>query len=235
MLEVHVEEAQAVTRGALLGRIETRTLDDARQSAISAVRNAENQLAVARREVERTEQLVKAGALAARDLDLARRPTSRRSRRSWPTRKSRLASAERQLGDAVIRAPIGGIVAKKPVNVGDVVSLGDGALHRHRPVVDAARGLGAVRRPDAAARRRHGRVHRSRLRSDVQRPHRARLRRRPTRRRGRCRFSSPIPNVGGRLVAGLFAEGRVVASPRTGSPCRSTPSTRPRTRRGCCA
>ena len=53
--QVMVEEGQAIRRGTLLGRIETRTLDDAKQSALSAVRNAENQLAVAQREIERTE------------------------------------------------------------------------------------------------------------------------------------------------------------------------------------
>jgi len=57
--QVTVKEGQAVRRGALLGRIETRTLDDVKQSAMSAVRNAENQLAVAQREMERTETLVK--------------------------------------------------------------------------------------------------------------------------------------------------------------------------------
>ena len=106
MLEVHVEEGQTVMRGALLGRIETRTLDDARQSASSAVRNAENQLAVARREVERTEKLVNAGAIAARDLDLTKSQVSA-VEAQLADAKARLASAERQLGDAVIRAPIG--------------------------------------------------------------------------------------------------------------------------------
>ena len=50
VLEVKAEEAQAVAKGALLARIETRTLEDARDSAASAVRSAENQLAVARRD-----------------------------------------------------------------------------------------------------------------------------------------------------------------------------------------
>jgi hypothetical protein len=49
-------------RRALLGRIETRTPEDAKQSASSALRSAQNQLSVARREVERTEKLVTAGA-----------------------------------------------------------------------------------------------------------------------------------------------------------------------------
>ena len=59
--------------------------------------------------------------------------------------KSRLASADRQLADTVLRAPIDGIIAKKPVNTGDVVSVGDRAVHHHRPIVDAARSLGARR------------------------------------------------------------------------------------------
>ena len=71
MLEVRAEEGQSVARGALLGRIETRTLDDARQSATSAVHNAESQLAVARREVERTEQLVTAAITAFSDTGYA--------------------------------------------------------------------------------------------------------------------------------------------------------------------
>ena len=123
MTQVNVEEGQAVRRGTLLGRIETRTLDDVRQSAMSAARIAENQLAVARREVERTETLVKAGALAARDLDVARRHVTA-AEAQLADAKSRLASADRQLGDTVLRAPIDGIVAQRPVNAGDVVSVG---------------------------------------------------------------------------------------------------------------
>jgi multidrug efflux pump subunit AcrA (membrane-fusion protein) len=38
MVEVAVLEAQPVRKGAVLGRIETRTLEDAKQSASSAVR-----------------------------------------------------------------------------------------------------------------------------------------------------------------------------------------------------
>ena len=123
MVEVAVLEAQAVQQGALLGRIETRTLDDAKQSASSAVRSAENQLSVARREVERTEKLVNAGALAARDLDVAQN-TVTAAEAQLADAKARLASADRALGDTVIRAPIHGIVSKRTVNAGDVVSPG---------------------------------------------------------------------------------------------------------------
>ena len=89
----------------------------------TGTRNAENQLGVAQREVERTEKLVNAGAIAARDLDLVKSNVSA-VEAQLADAKARLASAERQLGDAVIRAPIPGIVSMKSVNVGDVVSPG---------------------------------------------------------------------------------------------------------------
>ena len=123
ILEVAVEEAQAVSRGARLARIETRTLEESRQSAISSLRSAENQLAVARRETERTERLVEAGALAARELDLARN-TVASSEAVVADAKSRLAAAERVLGDTVINAPFSGIVSRRTVNAGDIVSSG---------------------------------------------------------------------------------------------------------------
>jgi RND family efflux transporter MFP subunit len=110
MLEVRVEEGQTVMRGALLGRIETRTLDDARQSAPR--RCATPRVSCGRpREVERTEKLVNAGAIASRDLDSAKSNVTA-VEAQLADAKARLASAERQLGDAVIRAPIGGIVRR---------------------------------------------------------------------------------------------------------------------------
>ena len=72
---------------------------------------------------------------------------------------------------------------------------------------------------------RHGGLHRARLRSDVHGHASSASRRRPIRRRGRCRSTWRSRTSGGRLVAGLFAEGRVVSQSATGSSCRSTRST----------
>ena len=214
MLQVLFEEGQSVRKGALMGRIETRTLDDARRSAESAVRNAESQLAVARREVERTEQLVKAGAIAARELDLVSSNVTAVDAQLADA-KARLASAERQLGDAVIRAPIGGIVSSKSVNVGDVVSPGTELftvidpssmrLEASVPSEDLSPlRLGAaveftVRGYDQTFA---GRIERIAPQAD------------PTTRQ--VPIFVAIPNDGGRLVAGLFAEGRVVAQQESG-------------------
>ncbi len=207
--QVSVEEGQAVRRGALLGRIETRTLDDVRQSAVSAVRSADNQMAVARREVERTETLVKAGALAARDLDVARNNVAA-AEAALADARSRLASAERQLGDTVLRAPISGIVSRRAVNMGDVVSVGaelftiidpsSMRLEASVPSEDLSQlKVGAT--VDFTVRgyeqRFAGHIERIAPQAD------------PTTRQVPIYVS--IPNVGGRLVAGLFAEGRVVS------------------------
>jgi hypothetical protein len=147
------------------GRIETRTLDDARQSATLGVRNAESQLAVARREVERTEQLVKAGAIAARDLDLA---------------QANVTAVEAQLADAKPAGQRPAPARRRGHSRADRrPHLEEGrqprrrgqprhrALHRDRPVVDAARSRRALGRPVAAEAGRHRRVHGSGIRSDV--------------------------------------------------------------------
>ena len=214
MVEVAVLEAQAVHRGALLGRIETRTLEDAKQSASSAVRSAENQLQVARREAERTEKLVKAGALAARDLDVVEN-TVTAAEAQVADAKARLASADRALGDTVIHAPFQGIVSKRSVNTGDVVSSGTELFTIIDP--SSMRLEASVPSDDLRALRVGATVE-------------VKVRGYDTTFQGRIERIAPqadagtrqvpiyvsIPNVGGRLVAGLFAEGRVVSESASG-------------------
>lgn len=214
MTAVLVEEGQATKQGAVIGRIETRTLDDVRQSASSALKSAESQLALTQREVARTEQLVKAGALAERDLDVIRANVSTVEAQVADA-KSRLAAAERQLGDAVIRAPLTGIVSRRTVNQGDVVSVGTELftmidpssmrLEASVPSEDlSALKVGAVVDFNVRGYEQtfQGKIERIAPQAD------------PTTRQ--VRIYVAIPNVGGRLVAGLFAEGRVVSQAARG-------------------
>ena len=212
--QVNVREGQSVRRGTLLGRIETRTLDDVRQSAMSAERNAENQLAVARREMERTETLVKAGAIAARDLDVARQNVSV-AEAQLADAKSRVASADRQLADTVLRSPIDGLIAKKPVNTGDVVSVGAELFIVIDP--SSMRLEASVPAEDLSFLRIGAKVDFT-VRG-YEKPFEGRItmiapQADPVTRQVPIYVS--IPNVGGRLVAGLFAEGRVVSQSAEG-------------------
>lgn len=214
MTQVTVEEGQSVRRGALLGRIEAPTLEEARQSAESAVRSAENQLAVAEREAERTAQLVEAGALAARDLDLARSNVTA-AQAQLADARSRLATARKQLGDAVLRAPIDGIVSDRAVNSGDVVTPGTALF----TIIDPSSMRLEASVPSEQLRS-------LRVGAEVQftvrgyeRPFTGQIERispaaDPTTRQ--VPIFVAIPNLGGQLVAGLFAEGRVVTESATG-------------------
>jgi membrane fusion protein, multidrug efflux system len=214
MVEVAVLEAQPVQKGALLGRIETRTLEDAKQSASSAVRSAENQLNVARREAERTEKLVSAGALAARDLDVVNNNVTA-AEAQVADAKSRLASADRALGDTVIRAPLKGIVSKRSVNAGDVVSNGTELF----TIIDpSSMKLEASVPSDDLSTLRVGATVEFTVRG-YDTPFRGRIERIAPQADATTRqvpIYVAIPNVGGRLVAGLFAEGRVVSQSASG-------------------
>ena len=214
LLQVNVEEGQPVRRGTVLGRIEAAALDEAVRSAQSAVKSSEAQLVVARRDAERAEMLVAAGALAQRDFEMARANVTTAEAQLADAR-SRVSSAQKQLGNAVLRAPLTGVVADRPVNTGDVVTPGTALFNIVDPSsmrLEAAvpsEDLGSLR-PGAAVQFTvrgydtpfEGRIERISPKAD------ATTRQVPI-------FVS-IPNAGGRLVAGLFAEGRVVTQSATG-------------------
>jgi membrane fusion protein (multidrug efflux system) len=214
ILELTVEEGQPVRRGAPIGRIEAGELDDARRSAEISVKAAENQLSVTRREAERTEQLVAAGALAVRDLDLAQANVTAIEAQLADAR-SRLVTIQQQVGDAVIRAPITGIVSDRAVNTGDVVTPGTALVS----IVDPS----SMRLEASVPSEELGQL---RLGASVQ----FSVRGYEQSFEGRIQRISPaadpvtrqvpifvsISNPGGRLVSGLFAEGRVIAQSADG-------------------
>lgn len=214
ILQVAVEEGQSVRKGALLGRIEAVTQEDARRSAESALKNAESQLDVARREAERTAQLVAAGALAARDLEVARSNVTAAEAQVADAR-ARLVSARKQLGDAVLRSPLTGIVADRAVNAGDVVSPGTALF----TIIDpSSMRLEASVPSEELASLRVGAPVQFTVRG-YEAPFEGHIDRispqaDPTTRQVPIFVS--VVNPGGRLVSGLFAEGRVVSESAEG-------------------
>jgi len=95
---------------------------DGRRAAIERERRGGHST-VAQREQERSEKLVTAGAIAARDLDVAKNSVTG-AEAQVAEAKARLVTATKQLGDAVIHSPIDGVVSRRSVNRGDVVSTG---------------------------------------------------------------------------------------------------------------
>lgn len=210
VLRVTAEEGQPVRRGRILAEIGARDLRDAVTSADVAVASAETALKTAQTEAARTARLVEGGALAERDLDTAQNAVAN-AESQLAAARARAASARSQLGDTVVRAPISGVISARPANSGDVVSVGTplytiidpssmrleasvpsdqiAGLEVGAPVTFTVRGYqdtftGTIERISPAAD--------------------AATRQVPI-------FVS-IPNTGGRLIAGLYAEGRVETS-----------------------
>jgi membrane fusion protein, multidrug efflux system len=169
---------------------------------------------VARREAERTGKLVEAGALAARDLDVARSNVTAAEAQLADVR-NRLASASRQLDDTIIRAPFAGIVSRRTVNAGDVVSAG---TELFRIIDPSSMRLEASVPSEDLSQLRVGAAVEFSVRG-YDNPFQGRIERIAPQADSTTRqvpIYVSIPNVGGRLVAGLFAEGRVVSQSAAG-------------------
>ena len=123
VLQVNGEEGRPVRKGALLARIDAGALNDSVLSAESAVRSAQNAMEVATREEERTGRLIQAGALAERSLETAHNAVAG-AQAQLADAQARLVAAREQLGKATIHAPINGVIAQRPANAGDVVTPG---------------------------------------------------------------------------------------------------------------
>lgn len=202
-----------VKQGALLARIEAKALGDVTSSARSAVESAQAQYDLAQREVQRTEALVKGGALAQRELDRARSQLTAAAA-AVTQAKAQLASSKSQLGDATVRAPLSGVIARRAVSAGDVVSPGTELYEVIDPStmrLDASVAsndlslIGVGKEVDFEVRgypgqRFAGKIARVAPAAD------------PVTRQ--IQVLVDIPNPGGKLVAGLYAEGRVAVEKR---------------------
>lgn len=213
IVSLTVDKGQNVGAGQIIGRISARDLDVAMDSAQAAVKSSENALKVAQSEQARTASLVKGGALAARDLEQANNMVSA-AEAQVAAAKARQRSVWQQLDDTNIRAPFAGVVSDRPAHQGDVVSPGTPII----TIIDpSSMRLEALVRADEIGQVRIGAAVPFRVRGYPSQTFAGRVDRvSPTAdavTRQVTIFVS-IPNTGGKLIAGLFAEGRVNAESR---------------------
>jgi membrane fusion protein, multidrug efflux system len=213
VVAINAEAGQAVARGAVLARLDDASIRDAFESSKSALTSAELSEQISGRELERAKALVEAGAVAERDVETARLAQTAASAQ-LADMKSRLSSAQKQLERTVLRAPFSGVVSERPVSLGDVVQSGNtmftiidpaslkfegtvpaeaiANLKVGTPVSFTVAGFGSL----------EGKV--TRVNPSVD----------PVTRQ--VRLTVGVPNQAGKLLAGLFAEGRVATSTRSG-------------------
>lgn len=213
--QVLADAGQPVSRGQLLARLNDDALKDVVLSAKSGVRTAAEALAVAKRNADRAEKLAAAGAVADRDLEQARWSVMN-AEAALADADARRATAEKQLGYTEIRSPIGGVISERQVNTGDNVSAGNPlfsvvdptSLRLEAQVPVSSVGSLKVGTPvpftidGFADRQFEGTV--TRINPAVD----------PATRQ--VRITVALPNRTGRLVAGLFAQGRVAVETREG-------------------
>lgn len=213
VLSTHADEGSRLSAGALLARIDDRTMRDQFLGARSGMTTAQSAADVAARELARYEKLAAAGAVAERDLEVAQRANVA-AQSQLADARARLSIAQKQLADAQVRAPFNGIVSVRSVSAGDVVQPGaalftivDPASMRLEGSVPAAQ-LSQVRvgvpatftvsgYPDRVF---EGKIVRINPSADPA--------------TGQVRVVVSIPNSQRSLVGGLFAEGRVKSESR---------------------
>ena len=212
---IDAEPGQAVGRGAVLARLDDSAIRDAYTSSQAMVRSAELSLQIANRDVERAKALAGAGAIAARDVESAELSASS-AEAQLASARAGAAAAGKQQERTAIRAPFSGIVSERPVSLGDVVQPGTAMF----TIIDPAslkfegqvptEGLEGIKVgtpvsltiAGAGTTPIMGRV--SRINPSVD----------PATRQ--ARLTVAVPNAGGRLVGGLFADGRVATTIRQG-------------------
>src|ERR1019366_1056036 len=123
VVAVLADPGARVTKGAPLARVDDMVLREAWLSAKSAVTQALLAADIAHREAGRSEKLLAAGAIADNALESAKR-NDLAAQAALEDAKSRLASAQKNLDNTVIKAPYDGVVSERQVNAGDIVSPG---------------------------------------------------------------------------------------------------------------
>ena len=214
VLQVFPREGESVAAGTLLARIEGQPVHDAYASAQSQLRSAEQTSEWAQKEAARIENLVKGGALAERDAEVARNAATQ-AKAAADDARSRVASMRKSLEDLTVKAPIAGVVSKRHVNAGDVVSPG-GELYT---IIDpSSMRLEASVPSDQIAAVRVGATVDFTVRGYPQEKFAGRIERVSPSADAVTRqvpIFVTIPNKQQRLVAGLFAEGRLQRESKT--------------------
>jgi RND family efflux transporter MFP subunit len=215
VVAVLAEPGAHVTQGTTLARVDDAVPREAFLSAKSAVTQAQLAADIARRETGRSEKLLAAGAIAENALETTRR-NDLAAAAALDDAKSRLASAQKNLDNTVIKAPYDGIVSERQVNAGDIVSPGSALF----TLVDPS----TMRLEGAVPAEKLGMVH-------VGSPVKFEVTGYPGRAftgtitnvypsadpaTRQVRLYVRIPNAGNGLVAGLFATGRISSSTRQG-------------------
>jgi membrane fusion protein (multidrug efflux system) len=208
---VLVEPGAHVSKDTPLARVDDNAVRETMLGAKSGVTQAQLGADIAKRDQDRAERLLAAGAVAENAVENARRGNLA-AQAALEDAKARLANAQRNLDNTTLKAPYDGIVSERQVNAGDIVAPGapmftivDPSTMRLEGSVPADQ-LGAVRLganikfgvTGYPRKSFVGTISNIYPSADPQTK--------------QVRLYARIPNAGSGLVAGLFASGRVAST-----------------------
>jgi membrane fusion protein (multidrug efflux system) len=210
VLAVLAETGERVKAGRVLARIDDTALQNTLVAARAAVSAAKNGLVVAEGNARRARTLAEAGALSAQQAEQAEAGLEV-ARAQLADAQARLTVAEQQAAKAHVRAPFAGVVAQRHVSAGDIVAPGaplflviDPARLQFEASVPAAR-LGEVS-PGAPVEFTVTGFEGQRFQGEIERVAPA-----VDPATGQVRVYVDVANADGRLISGLYAQGRATS------------------------
>jgi RND family efflux transporter MFP subunit len=210
VLDVLAETGERVRAGQALARIDDAALQQSLLAARSGRSAARNALQVAEANARRARTLAQAGALAAQQAEQAEAGLEA-ARAQAADADARLSLAEEQVGKARVRAPFAGVVAQRQVSAGDVVAPGaplftviDPRRLQFEASIPAAR-LAEVR-PGVPVDFAVTGFGEQRFEGEIERVSPA-----VDPATGQVRVYVDVNNDDGRLLSGLYAQGRAAA------------------------
>lgn len=141
VLELHVETGDSVTAGALLVRIDPRTVRNRLAQAEAELKAAQSRRTISESQMERAESLVQQGTFTEADYELAALELAN-AEAQVVTARVNVENARIAVDDTEIRAPISGTIIEKPVEKGQVISS---------PTQDVGGGTPLMKMADLAA------------------------------------------------------------------------------------
>jgi len=142
VVEVLVEAGDRADEGQVLLRLDVGRPASAAQAANAAVAQSQARLAQAEREQARTKKLVQTGGLPEQRLDDAE-DAVRLASAARDAARAEARLARRGLTDAVVRAPFGGTIVERAVELGEylapgspMLTLADTSLLKARVLLD---------------------------------------------------------------------------------------------------
>jgi RND family efflux transporter MFP subunit len=213
VLEVLAEAGQQVKPGQLLARIDAAAVQESLAAARSGLAAAKNGVQLAEANARRARTLAEAGAVAEQQAEQAESGLEM-ARAQLAEAQARLAGSAQNAGNTRVRARFGGVVSARQVSAGDVVAPGAPlftVIDPTRLQFEASIAAAQVSRVKPGARvdftvTGFGEV----FQGEIERVNPA-----VDPGTGQVRVYVDVKNEDGRLISGLYAQGRVAAESAT--------------------